>query len=292
MVIHGDATADPGLGRPRDRPRDPGRGAAGDRGHGARSAAGRLAADRRCDRRRRGARRGGHRHCSPTGPKGHTEPMSILFREKARMIEPDRRASGAIGVDAGPGAPLRARHAAGAAVSRRGSSRRVLRARLLLGRRAQVLAGAGRVHDGGRLRRRLHAEPDVRGGVLGHRPVTPRSCSSCSIRRRSRTSRSCGCSGRATTRRRACARATTSAPSTARRSTRPATSSASAAEASKAMYQRELRAAGHGTITTEIAPAGRSTTPRTTTSSTSRRVPNGYCGLGGTGVSCPVGLAT
>ena len=34
-----------------------------------------------------------------------------------------------------------------------------------------------------------------------------------------------------------------------------------------------------------------STTPRTTTSSTSRRIPNGYCGLGGTGVSCPVGVA-
>ena len=34
-----------------------------------------------------------------------------------------------------------------------------------------------------------------------------------------------------------------------------------------------------------------STTPRTTTSSTSRKNPNGYCGLGGTGVACPVGLA-
>ena len=33
-----------------------------------------------------------------------------------------------------------------------------------------------------------------------------------------------------------------------------------------------------------------STTPRTTTSSTSPRCPNGYCGLGGTGVTCPVGV--
>ena len=33
----------------------------------------------------------------------------------------------------------------------------------------------------------------------------------------------------------------------------------------------------------------RSTTPRTTTSSTSARTPRGYCGLGGTGVSCPIG---
>ena len=36
---------------------------------------------------------------------------------------------------------------------------------------------------------------------------------------------------------------------------------------------------------------GRSTTPRTTTSSTCTRCPNGYCGLGGTGVSCPIGVA-
>ncbi len=35
-----------------------------------------------------------------------------------------------------------------------------------------------------------------------------------------------------------------------------------------------------------------STTPRTTTSSTSAKNPNGYCGLGGTGVSCPVGLTS
>ena len=34
-----------------------------------------------------------------------------------------------------------------------------------------------------------------------------------------------------------------------------------------------------------------STTPRTTTSSTSAKNPGGYCGLGGTGVACPVGLA-
>ena len=42
-------------------------------------------------------------------------------------------------------------------------------------------------------------------------------------------------------------------------------------------YQERLTAAGYGEITTEIAPLGRSTTPRTTTSSTSTRCPNGYC---------------
>ena len=36
---------------------------------------------------------------------------------------------------------------------------------------------------------------------------------------------------------------------------------------------------------------GPSTTPRATTSSTSPRTRNGYCGLGGTGLSCPVGVA-
>ena len=46
-----------------------------------------------------------------------------------------------------------------------------LRPRLLLGRRAHLLAGGRRLHDGRRLRRRLHAEPDLRGGLLGqHRP--------------------------------------------------------------------------------------------------------------------------
>ena len=36
--------------------------------------------------------------------------------------------------------------------------------------------------------------------------------------------------------------------------------------------------------------ARRSTTPRTITSSTWRKNPGGYCGLGGTGVSCPIGV--
>ena len=61
-------------------------------------------------------------------------------------------------------------HAAQAAVPRRLRAGRV-RTRLLLGGGAGVLAGAGRLHDGRRLRGRLHAEPDVRGGVQRqHRP--------------------------------------------------------------------------------------------------------------------------
>ena len=48
-----------------------------------------------------------------------------------------------------------------------GHRARALRNGLLLGRRAQVLGGARRLHDGGRLRRRRHAEPELRGSLLG-----------------------------------------------------------------------------------------------------------------------------
>ena len=68
-----------------------------------------------------------------------------------------------------------------------------------------------------------------------------------------------------------------------------------AAEASRAVYQRELTAAGHGEITTEIA-GGDPEHPLFYAEAHHQqylaKVPNGYCGLGGTGVSCPVGLRT
>lgn len=65
-----------------------------------------------------------------------------------------------------------------------------------------------------------------------------------------------------------------------------------AAEASKAIYERELIAAGHGAITTELAPAGPFYYAEDYHQQYLAKVPNGYCGLGGTGVSCPVGLPT
>ncbi len=65
-----------------------------------------------------------------------------------------------------------------------------------------------------------------------------------------------------------------------------------AAEASKAAYQRVLTAAGHGEITTEIEPAEGH--PFYYAEDYHQQYlaknPGGYCGLGGTGVSCPVGL--
>ena len=64
----------------------------------------------------------------------------------------------------------------------------------------------------------------------------------------------------------------------------------SAAEASRDAYQRVLREAGYGDITTEIAPEQAFYYAEDYHQQYLAKVPNGYCGLGGTGVSCPVGL--
>ncbi len=67
-----------------------------------------------------------------------------------------------------------------------------------------------------------------------------------------------------------------------------------AALASRDAYQQVLSAAGHGEITTEIA-AGDPAHPMYYAEDYHQQYlaknPGGYCGLGGTGVSCPVGLA-
>jgi peptide-methionine (S)-S-oxide reductase len=65
------------------------------------------------------------------------------------------------------------------------------------------------------------------------------------------------------------------------------------AEASRDAYQRALREAGHGEeITTEIQPAGEFYFAEPYHQQYLDKNPNGYCGLGGTGVSCPVGIAS
>jgi peptide-methionine (S)-S-oxide reductase len=64
------------------------------------------------------------------------------------------------------------------------------------------------------------------------------------------------------------------------------------AAGSKARYQEALAAAGHRSrITTEIEPAGPFYYAEDYHQQYLHKVPGGYCGLGGTGVSCPVGLA-
>ena len=62
-----------------------------------------------------------------------------------------------------------------------------------------------------------------------------------------------------------------------------------AAEASKAAYQTRLDAAGLGPITTEIKPAGPFYYAEDYHQQYLAKNPGGYCGIGGTGVTCPIG---
>ncbi len=63
-----------------------------------------------------------------------------------------------------------------------------------------------------------------------------------------------------------------------------------AAEASRALYQKALAAKGLSAITTEIAPAGAFYFAEDYHQQYLAKNPAGYCGLGGTGVSCPIGV--
>ncbi len=62
------------------------------------------------------------------------------------------------------------------------------------------------------------------------------------------------------------------------------------ARASREAFQKALHGAGHGEITTEIASAGPFYYAEDYHQQYLHKVPNGYCGLGDTGVSCPVGI--
>jgi peptide-methionine (S)-S-oxide reductase len=64
-----------------------------------------------------------------------------------------------------------------------------------------------------------------------------------------------------------------------------------AAEASRDEFQRALTAAGYGAITTEIVEAGDFYFAEDYHQQYLDKNPYGYCGLGGTGVACPVGVA-
>ena len=152
------------------------------------------------------------------------------------------------------GHPPGPRHAARRPVAR-GHEDRGLRPRLLLGRREGLLAAPRRRDDGRRLRRRPHPEPDLRGGLLrADRPCRGRAGrlrpdadlvrGSCSRP-----------SGSTTTRPRACARATTSAPATARSSSSPTTSSGPPPRPRRRCTRRSCRRPGYGAITTEIVDA-------------------------------------
>jgi len=62
-----------------------------------------------------------------------------------------------------------------------------------------------------------------------------------------------------------------------------------AALSSKGRYQLALAQAGHGAITTELAEAGEFYYAETYHQQYLARNPRGYCGIGGTGVACPIG---
>src|SRR4051794_2753100 len=64
-----------------------------------------------------------------------------------------------------------------------------------------------------------------------------------------------------------------------------------AVEASKRLFNDKLAQAGYGDISTEIAQAGDFYYAEDYHQQYLAKNPNGYCGIGGTGVSCPVGLA-
>jgi peptide-methionine (S)-S-oxide reductase len=67
---------------------------------------------------------------------------------------------------------------------------------------------------------------------------------------------------------------------------------AKAAADSRALFQERLAQSGHGDISTEIAPAGPFFYAEPYHQQYLSKNPGGYCGLAGTGVSCPIGLAT
>jgi peptide-methionine (S)-S-oxide reductase len=64
----------------------------------------------------------------------------------------------------------------------------------------------------------------------------------------------------------------------------------SAAETARATYERELRARGYGPVTTEIIDRPPFYFAEDYHQQYLAKNPNGYCGLGGTGISCPIGV--
>ena len=74
---------------------------------------------------------------------------------------------------------------------------------------------------------------------------------------------------------------------------RTTTTQQRAAEASRDAFQKQLTAArAIGAITTEIVPAPEFYYAEDYHQQYLAKNPDGYCGLGGTGVSCPIGVAT
>ena len=217
--------------------------------------------------------------------------MGLFSRMKVQMPEPGGGAARARPGDAGAGPPLRARHPARAAVPGAASSWPCS---------AWAASGAPR-RSSGRRRASITTAVGYAGGYTpnptydevcsartGHNEVVRVVFDPAAVTLRGDAE---AASGRATTRPRACARATTWAPSTAR-----------------AIYMySDAQRRGRGGVARRVPGAPHGGRPRARSPPRSRRaaefyyaedyhqqylakVPNGYCGLGGTGVSCPIGL--
>jgi peptide-methionine (S)-S-oxide reductase len=63
-----------------------------------------------------------------------------------------------------------------------------------------------------------------------------------------------------------------------------------AALRTKAVYEAALKGRGYGAVTTEIKPAGEFYFAEDYHQQYLAKNPGGYCGIGGTGVSCPIGV--
>jgi peptide-methionine (S)-S-oxide reductase len=66
---------------------------------------------------------------------------------------------------------------------------------------------------------------------------------------------------------------------------------AAAATASRDLFAARLKESGYGDVTTEILPAPEFFYAEDYHQQYLHKNPRGYCGLGGTGVSCPIGVA-
>ncbi len=146
-----------------------------------------------------------------------------------------------------------------------------------------------RLHHRGRVRGRIHSEPDVPGGLLGSdrpRRGRPRGVRPGSDELRGDAADLLGRSrpdaGHAPGERRRHAVPLGDLLDERRRSAKPRSSS-------RDRYQRELTRAGLGTITTEIAEAGPFYYAEPYHQQYLAANPNGYCGIGGTGVGLPGG---
>ena len=216
----------------------------------------------------------------------------FFSRHKTKMVEPAEALPGREQPASRSREARRVRHLDAAARSPR-VSRPPSSASAASGAPSASSGRRRRLHDGRRLRGRLHTEPDLRGGLL--RPHRAHRGRARRLRpRRDLLRGDCSASsGRPTTRRRACARATTSARSTARRSTPHADEQRAAAEGlARDAYQKPLSESGYGRSPPRSPPPGPFYYAEAYHQQYLHKNPNGYCGLGGTGVTCPVGIAS